>query len=80
LYLWNDVMTVREWYSEAIIGKHYSLQLLIEFLIYEKKVLKFEDTTEKLTYYLQDKFHKKMDEHLRIYEGERNGVTKRISV
>lgn len=70
-------MTIREWYKEAIIGKHYYLQLLIEFLIYEKNVLKFEDTTEKLTYYLQDKFHKKINEYVLKYEEERNGANRK---
>jgi hypothetical protein len=66
-------MTVREWYKEAILGKHHSLQIWIEFLVYEKNVLKFEDSEEKLTYYLQDRFANKMNEYLSEYEERRNG-------
>jgi hypothetical protein len=65
-------MTIREWYKEALIGKHYSLQLLIVFLVYEKNAIKFEDDTEKLTYYLQDRFSKKMNEYLSNFEVKRN--------
>lgn len=65
-------MTVREAYLEAIIGKHYSLQLVIDYLVNERKVLEMTDTQEKLTYYLQDKFHKKMNEYLIEYERKRN--------
>lgn len=67
-------MTVREWYKEAIIGKHYSLQLLIEFLVYEKNSIKFEDDTEKLNFYLQDRFANKMNEYLAEYEEEKKHV------
>jgi hypothetical protein len=65
-------MTVREWYEEALISKFYSLRLLIEFLVYEKKVIKFEDDEAKLKYYLQDRFAKKMNEYLSVYEVKRN--------
>lgn len=65
-------MTVREAYLEAIIGKHYSLQLVIDYLVNERKVLEMTDPQEKLTYYLQDKFHKKMNEYLIEYERKRN--------
>lgn len=60
-------MTVQDWYDGAL-GHHYGLQLLIEFLVFEKKVLKMEDPTESLTYYLQDRFSNKMNEYLREYE------------
>lgn len=61
-------MNVREWYSEALKGNHKSLLLLIEFLVYEKQALKFEDETEKLTYYIQDRFANKMNQYLKEYE------------
>lgn len=67
-------MTVQDWYNEAK-GQHYSLALLIEFLVYEKKVLKMESSTEDLTYFLQDKFAKKMNEHLREYEVKGNEIS-----
>ena len=66
-------MTVREWYKEAIVGKHHSLQLFIEFLVYEKKAVTFDDDGDKLSYFLQDKFNKKMNEYLLGYERVRKG-------
>jgi hypothetical protein len=57
-------MTVREIYQEAISNDHNSLQMLIRFLVYEKKVICFEDSQEKIEYYLQEKFSKKMNEYL----------------
>jgi hypothetical protein len=71
-------MTVREWYQESILGKHHSLKLLIEFLVFEKKVVKFEDDTEKITYYLQDRFKNKMNQHLQEYEVKRNEQTQSV--
>lgn len=64
-------MKVRDWYKDAMIGKHYSLMLLIEFLVYEKNAVKFEDDEEKLTYYLQDRFANKMNQYLQEYENKR---------
>jgi hypothetical protein len=66
-------MTVKDIYAETIIQKFPSYQLLIEYLVFEKKVLKMEDNEEKLTYYLQEKFHKKLNEYLSEYEVKRNG-------
>jgi hypothetical protein len=65
---------IRELYAEALIGKHYSLQLLIELLVNEKKVLTMADEEEKLTFYLQDEFANKMNEHLLAYESKKIGV------
>jgi hypothetical protein len=64
--------TLRELYKDAIIGKHYSLQLLIEFLVYEKKVLNFEEDKDKLNYYFQEKFSNKLNEHLAEYKEKRS--------
>jgi hypothetical protein len=61
-------MTVREVYAEAIKGKHYSLRLLIEFLVYEKKVLSFSDDQSKLNRYLLEKHSEKMNKLLADYE------------
>lgn len=66
-------MTMREIYEEAIKGDYYSLILLIEFLVKEKKVLKWDDSGEGLTYYLQDRFHKAMKGYLAEYEAKREG-------
>lgn len=65
-------MTVQDWYEEAK-GQHYGLQLLIEYLVFEKKVLKMDDDTEKLEFYFQDRFSSKMNEYLREYEKKTQG-------
>lgn len=60
-------MTIAEIYKETC-QRHYSLKLLIEYLVHEKHVLKMTDNEDKLTYYLQDKYWAKMGEYLREYE------------
>lgn len=65
------MMTVRELYNEAIKEGHYSLQLLIEFLLLEKRVIQLNDDTSVLDYYFQEKFHRKMNEYLAEYEKKR---------
>lgn len=65
-------MNIQEIYLIAKKENHYSLVILIEFLTLEKKVLKGTDHEDKLTYYLQDKFKNRMNEHLREYEVKRN--------
>lgn len=64
------MMTVGEYYNGACIEGHYSLKMMIEFLVYEKQVITFSDTEEKLKYFLQDKFKSKMNEHLAEYEAK----------
>ena len=68
-------VNVRELYAEALqYPEHsYSLILLIEFLVEEKKVLKLNDSVDKLTYYLQDRFAVKLNQHLAEYEGRKKG-------
>lgn len=65
-------MTVKEMYEDAIMYEYYWLEVTIEFLVMEKQVLKMEDNADDITYYLKDKFSKKMNEHLEKYERERN--------
>ncbi|HBU89859.1 MAG TPA: hypothetical protein DEB53_01445 [Bacillus pumilus] len=60
-------MTVKDWYAEAIKFNQYALILLIEFLVYEKAVITMSDHEEKLFFYLQPKFHSRMNEHLKNY-------------
>lgn len=60
-------MRVKDYYIEAIRGRHDSLILLIDYLVHEKKVLNMEDDSEKLTYYLQYRFRNKMNEYLKEY-------------
>lgn len=61
-------MTVGELHAEAIKGKHHSLKLLIDYLVQEKKVLQMEDDSEKLNYYLQDRFQVKINQYLGAYD------------
>lgn len=60
-------MTVKDWYNEAMTFNYYALILLIEFLVYEKAVIKWTDQEDKLFFYLQTKFHSRMNEHLKTY-------------
>ncbi len=60
-------MTVKDLYAEAIKLNQYALILLIEFLVYEKAVVKMTDQEEKLFFYLQPKFKEKMNGHLKNY-------------
>lgn len=69
-------MTVRDIYAWALQENEYSTILLIEFLVQEKKVLKLTDNQENYTYYLQEKFHQKMNEYLKEFESKRLGGKK----
>jgi hypothetical protein len=64
--------TVQDSYLFAIKYNYYSLQLLIDYLVKERKVLKMSDDENKLKYYLQDRFANKMNEYLKAYEVKRN--------
>ncbi|MEC0251761.1 hypothetical protein [Bacillus halotolerans] len=61
-------MTVRDWYQEALQHNYYSLILLIEFLVYEKKTIRLQDPEEALNFYLQERFKGKMNAYLLAYE------------
>jgi hypothetical protein len=65
-------MTIQELYEDSIVYEYHWLEVTIEFLVKEKQVLKMTDNADKVTYYLQDKFSSKMNEHLEKYERERN--------
>ncbi|MGD6872993.1 hypothetical protein ACQCU1_12520 [Sutcliffiella horikoshii] len=67
----TDMQTqIRDWYLDAVDYNQEPLLLLLDFLIYEKKVLSFDDSEEKLHFYFQDKFRGKMNEHLTQYKVE----------
>lgn len=66
---------IRDLYMTAILNKHHSLVLLIDFLVNEKKVLTLEDEANKLEHYLQDRFTVKMNEYLEEYN-----LTKKIVI
>lgn len=55
-------MTLRELYEESIKGNYESLSLLIEFLVFEKKVLTFEDNTKELDLYFKPNNKAKMNQ------------------
>lgn len=65
-------MNIQDVYNFAIQYNYYSLRLLIDYLVKERKVLKMSDDEDKLKYYLQDRFAKKMNEYLSVYEVKRN--------
>lgn len=65
-------MTVKDYFEWANKNDYTDLQALIMFLVYEKKVLSFDDTKDKLMYYLQDKFKSRMDEHIKDYKKKLN--------
>jgi hypothetical protein len=67
-------MTVQELYQEALTHNYYSLLLVIDYLVIERKVLEMDDSDEKLAYYLQDRFRNKLNEYLADYEKKRNGA------
>jgi hypothetical protein len=59
-------MTIQELYVE---GKDFpSLLLLIDYLVHERKVVSMTDSIDKLTYYMQPNFHKKMNAYLDEYK------------
>lgn len=61
-------MKIRELYEESIKGYHESLSLLIEFLIFEKKVLTFEDDTKELDLYFKPNNQARMNQLLIEYK------------
>lgn len=67
----TDTQTlIRDWYLDAVDYNQEPLLLLLDFLIYEKKVLSFDDPEEKLHFYFQDKFRGKMNRHLAQYKAK----------
>ncbi|MGG4288339.1 hypothetical protein ABEW81_11135 [Priestia megaterium] len=65
-------MTVQEIYLDAIMEDHYSLRLLIEYLVIERQAISFESHQDKLTHYMQPKFWGRMNEYLAEYEKKTN--------
>lgn len=62
---------IEDLYKQAKKFNHYSLTILIEYLVNERKVLKMTDGEEQLTYYLQDRFAVKMNGYLAEYANRR---------
>ncbi|MBA2878013.1 hypothetical protein HNR63_001067 [Anoxybacillus kamchatkensis] len=65
-------MKIRELYEEAIRYEYYSLVLIIDFLVREKKVLSLDDDAEKIDYYFQPKFKRAMYRYLDEYNEKTN--------
>ena len=61
-------MTVRELYHESIKHKHTSLRLLIEFLVYEKNTVNFNDDKSVLDLYFKENNRPRMNELLKEYQ------------
>lgn len=61
-------MNIRELYKEAILNNFESLQILIEFIVLEKKVNTFEDDITTLDVYFLPKHKKRMNKLLNEYK------------
>ncbi|WP_143804764.1 hypothetical protein [Paraliobacillus ryukyuensis] len=60
-------MKLQEAYLEAKQQKMVGLSLMIEFLVVEKKVLSFDDDSEKLQHYFKPNNKKRMNQLLNDY-------------
>lgn len=60
-------MKLQEAYLEAKQQKMVGLSLMIEFLVVEKKVLSFDDDSEKLQKYFKPNNKKRMNQLLNEY-------------
>lgn len=63
-------MTIRELYIESVKKKEMSLLLLLDFLVKEKKTVKWEDDTSVLQLYYKPNNRKRMNELLKEYKGK----------
>ena len=60
-------MKLREVYQEAIKQQFLSVCLLLEFLIFEKKVLSWDDHDNELDLYFKPNNKRRMDKLLKEY-------------
>ncbi|KFM95067.1 hypothetical protein D0U04_29850 [Bacillus clarus] len=65
-------MTILELYTEAKKDGIVSVWLLIEYLVFERKVLTFEDQVSRLDYYFELRFRHSMNQYLKEYMRNRN--------
>ena len=63
----KDDMTIRYIYEQSILNKSYWLQVLIEFLVFEKEVVTFEDKQNALDLYFKPNNEKRMNQLLKEY-------------
>jgi len=66
--IWITGMTIRYYYEQSILDDLYWLQILIEFLVFEKEVLAFEDSKDELSLYFKPNNQARMNELLWEYE------------
>lgn len=64
-------MTIRDIYNESITENLYWLQILIEFLVFEKQVHTWDEDKSVLDLYFLPKHHDRMNEELRKYAQKR---------
>ncbi|MEW4236628.1 hypothetical protein Q0N71_27740 [Bacillus thuringiensis] len=65
-------MTILELYKESKKDGMVSVWLLIEYLVFERKVLTFEDKVICLNYYFELRFRYRMNQYLKEYMRNRN--------
>lgn len=73
-------MKIKEIYEESIKEGFVWLTLLIEFLVFEKEVISFEDDRDALDLYLKDNNQYRMNKLLHEYRRELKQYEGRISV
>lgn len=67
----KDDMTIRYIYEQSILNKSYWLQILIEFLVFEKKVMTLEDYGNELDLYFKQNNEKRINELLIKYANKK---------
>lgn len=60
-------MTIRYIYEQSILENLYWLQVLIEFLVFEKEVITFEDDKSALDLYFKPNNEARMNQLLKEY-------------
>lgn len=67
----KDDMTIRYVYEQSILNKSYWLQILIEFLVFEKEVMTLEDYGSELDLYFKQNNEKRINELLIKYANKK---------
>lgn len=67
----KDDMTIRCIYERSILNKLYWLQILIEFLVFEKEVLTFENYGIELDLYFKENNQERMNHLLLEYANKK---------
>ena len=69
---WILDMKIREIYEESILLDLYWLQILIEFLVFEKETITFEDDKSALALYFKPNNEQRMNQLLKEYANGRD--------